>query len=765
VSVVVPVYQAVDYLDECLVSVRGQSYPHLDVVIVDDGSTDGSAEVCARHAAADPRLRVHRQHNAGLGAARNVGISLTTGDYLTFLDADDTLPPDAYELLVRSLEGSGSDFAVGSVQRVTHGVRRTPAWIAEVHQRDRTGITIDEFPTAVRDVIACNRLFRRGFWERAGLRFPEGVAYEDHVPMMAAYVRAAAFDLLVATTYYWRIREDATSIGQQKHLVANLSDRLAAKRAAWQLLSAEASEQVRAAWRLRVLDMDLPLFIEVLPDTDASYFEVLRDGVREHLTAAGPGVLAQVRAERRVKELLIAEGRRDDVLAVLAAEQREGPLGPTDPVGDALVARYDGIAGLTEDDRRLPERQTSLRATLRRCRWASPGVLDVELSAYIPYLDLTDRQPSLAAWWVDEDGNRTDAGGTQFSDPEITRGVMPTWAGYDASGLRLTTDLRTLIGTTGPAVGGLRRWHLEVEVSAAGLTRSGAVRYRDGRGSAADLLPSGLPPDVRLRLDHTREHGLVVEAARSVATLVGAVADGAALELTMGAAEPLTRVVAAGPGPDSRRSVDPRRAGDAWRARFDARAVLPQEPADRVTFRVVADELRGGLGWPLGSVEDWLPLPGAPGVHLRRNSTGTVALVRPAPALELCSADLDEGLLRVSGRWLNRPTSPVTVELGDGGRVVPMAERPPAEERSSPTWQASLPAGTAVWTLGARSAAGEAVRVLVSPSLLGRLPALALRDGSRWVLVRVRGGGFGVLVEPLQWVPDHLDGSAAPDGV
>lgn len=765
VSVVVPVYQAVDYLEECLTSLRAQTYPHLDVVIVDDGSTDGSGAVCARHAAADPRLRIHRQSNAGLGAARNVGISLATGDYLTFLDADDTLPPDAYEVLVGSLDASGSDFATGSVQRVSHGVRRTPAWIAEVHQRDRHGITIDDFPRAVRDVIACNRIFRRTFWEQAGLRFPEGVAYEDHVPMMAAYVRAARFDVLVATTYYWRIREDATSIGQQKHLVANLQDRLVAKRAAWEVVSAEASEQVRSAWRERVLDMDLPLFIEMLPDTDADYFDLLREGVREHLDAAGPEVLAQVRAERRVKELLIAEGRRDDVLALLAAERREGPLGPTDPVGDTLVARYDGITGLTETDRRLPEWQTRLRATLRRCRWAGPGVLEVELSAYVPYLDLTDRTPALSAWWVDEQGARIEAEGTSFNDAEITRAVMPSWASYDAAGLRLSTDLRTLLGGGVPEMGAPRRWHLELEVSVAGITRRGIVRYRDGRGSAADLLPSALPPDLRLRLEHTREHGLVLVAARSVATLVTAVASGDDLFLTVSAGDwPLTRLVAVG-RTGTRQPADVRRADGGWRARFGLHEVLPTQPEDRVALRVVAGELREALGWPLGSTEEWLPLPGVPEVHLRRSSSGTVALVRPAATLELRAADVDDGLLGVSGRWVNRPSGSVTVELSDGERSVAMVERSSAEE---PAWQVPLPAagtGVAVWTMQAWSSTGEEVRILVSPSVLGRLPVLTRQEQVRRTLARARGGGLCVLVEPSVWGPEGDDGSAASDGV
>ena len=103
-SVIVPVYNVQDYLGECLDSLRAQTLRSLQIILVDDGSTDGSAAVYERHAAEDPRIVVHRQPNAGLGAARNAGIRLATGRYITFLDSDDTLPEDAYEVMVRSLD-------------------------------------------------------------------------------------------------------------------------------------------------------------------------------------------------------------------------------------------------------------------------------------------------------------------------------------------------------------------------------------------------------------------------------------------------------------------------------------------------------------------------------------------------------------------------------------------------------------------------------------------------------------------------------------
>src|SRR4051812_17957240 len=115
VSVVVPIYQVEDYLAECLASIAGQTERDLEVIMVDDGSTDGSAAIARRYADQDSRFRLITQPNGGLGKARNTGIAAASGEYLAFVDSDDRLPVDAYARLLGTLEATGSDFATGNV--------------------------------------------------------------------------------------------------------------------------------------------------------------------------------------------------------------------------------------------------------------------------------------------------------------------------------------------------------------------------------------------------------------------------------------------------------------------------------------------------------------------------------------------------------------------------------------------------------------------------------------------------------------------------
>lgn len=109
ISVIVPVFNTANYLPRCLDSICGQSYPQLEIIVVDDGSTDASASICSRYAARDPRIRLLRQENSGVSAARNAGLALASGAYLAFVDSDDFIAPDYFERLLDSLLKSQAD--------------------------------------------------------------------------------------------------------------------------------------------------------------------------------------------------------------------------------------------------------------------------------------------------------------------------------------------------------------------------------------------------------------------------------------------------------------------------------------------------------------------------------------------------------------------------------------------------------------------------------------------------------------------------------
>ncbi|MBP2479236.1 glycosyltransferase involved in cell wall biosynthesis [Crossiella equi] len=172
-SVVVPVRSAEDFLDECLWSVRRQTGVSLEVVVVDDASPDASGAIADRHAAADPRVTVvHLARSEGVGAARNAGIALARGEYLVFLDADDTFV-DSAVLADLAAEGEPDLLLFGYEERRPCGLRRP----------------VRPDPRAVLRAswVCWNKVYRRE--AVAGLRFPPGY-YEDFAWSVPAVLAA-----------------------------------------------------------------------------------------------------------------------------------------------------------------------------------------------------------------------------------------------------------------------------------------------------------------------------------------------------------------------------------------------------------------------------------------------------------------------------------------------------------------------------------------------------------------------------------------------
>lgn len=115
ISVIIPVYNVEKYLRQCLESVIGQTYINLEIILVDDGSTDGSSKICDDFAAIDDRIVVIHQYNAGLSSARNAGLDIMKGDYVSFVDSDDWIEKDMFAILLSSLEDEKADIAISRI--------------------------------------------------------------------------------------------------------------------------------------------------------------------------------------------------------------------------------------------------------------------------------------------------------------------------------------------------------------------------------------------------------------------------------------------------------------------------------------------------------------------------------------------------------------------------------------------------------------------------------------------------------------------------
>lgn len=121
VSVVVPIYNGEKYLSRCINSILGQTYTNIDLLLIDDGSTDNSYEICSKYAHQDNRIRIFKQENQGVSAARNCGITHAAGDYITFCDCDDELKEDFLSTAILDCQQHNLDLWIGTTIRIVNG--------------------------------------------------------------------------------------------------------------------------------------------------------------------------------------------------------------------------------------------------------------------------------------------------------------------------------------------------------------------------------------------------------------------------------------------------------------------------------------------------------------------------------------------------------------------------------------------------------------------------------------------------------------------
>lgn len=354
ISVVVPVYDVEAYLAECLDSVLASTWSDLEVVVVDDGSTDGSGAIADEYAARDPRVRAVHTPNRGLGAARNEGLRHTTGPLVTFADSDDTVPATAYDVLHRQLHRAGCDFVTGSIAWWHPEVVGTehagelaelvePPWMRRLH-RNRAALAIDQSPEILGDVFAWNKLFRRDFWDATGLSWLEGHRYEDQPTTTTAYLRARRFGIVPDVVYHWRIRSDGTSITQQRASLDDLRDRWETKRLARQSVTDYGSDKVSKVFADKVLPGDLHRYFALIPEADDAWYALLESGVREFFGARSL-VHSGLPPAHRLTGWLVEHGRRDDAALVMRYVASLGPGGRVPRVRDARGPRID-VPGL-----------------------------------------------------------------------------------------------------------------------------------------------------------------------------------------------------------------------------------------------------------------------------------------------------------------------------------------------------------------------------------------------------------------------------------
>lgn len=239
-SVIVPVYNVERWIDRCLDSLVIQDFRDLEIVCVNDGSTDGSRERLAEWEAREPRLRVVDQANAGPSAARNAGIRAARGDYVSFLDADDRYLPGACGRIARALDETGADVLVFGGRIFPEG-GPCPEWLSEsLHPRDVTYDTfsLDLLLKEASRPFVWKLALRRDFLLESGVRLDEGLRFgEDQLFCFSVFPRARRTVLVSDELYEYQVTREGS-------LMSGLRDDFGAK----MLAHVEVVSRILADW-------------------------------------------------------------------------------------------------------------------------------------------------------------------------------------------------------------------------------------------------------------------------------------------------------------------------------------------------------------------------------------------------------------------------------------------------------------------------------------------------------------------------------------
>ena len=219
ISIIIPVHNTALYIDKCINSVLDQSLRNIEVILVDNLSTDNSLEICRKYELQDKRVKVISLSKAGLSIARNAGVDIATAPYIGFIDSDDYIEPDMYQSMYDTISSGNADIVFcnfcyeydnGTTEQIYQNTGNTSIYTGEEVQRL---ILTDKVSSS-----ACTKLYKKEFFQKN--RFPEGVYFEDHTTLYRWIKDCSTCIHIDKAFYHYYQRTDSIchTINAEKHL-------------------------------------------------------------------------------------------------------------------------------------------------------------------------------------------------------------------------------------------------------------------------------------------------------------------------------------------------------------------------------------------------------------------------------------------------------------------------------------------------------------------------------------------------------------------
>lgn len=444
-SVIVPAFNASGFIDRCLKSILNQSGVSLEVIVVDDGSTDDTVEKASQHSHGAHPVAVLTGTNEGPARARNRGIGAARGKYITFVDADDEVLADAYTTMVDSLERTGSDIATGAYVRVGSVGRSRPKLTARVHARQRLAVRLDDMPELLEEPVLWNKVYRHDFWNRHVGEMWGFSNYEDQEPVYRALVGAAAIDVLTNDVYAWRLADGRDTRSKRKAELSDLQSKLEVIDALKNTLNHAPDHVVEQAYAIW-MGTDLAMHAEYLDTANKRFRNTLCDAAKSLRKAMPKGAWKLLPAQERLYMWVVASGDLDDIEEVLGTRMEETRAVPLELVDGTWTVAPTYLSRLKTD---VPQRLLKAQPVdfkpvviVRNARWIGEQQIELQGCAYIPGVD--PGRTTFRMQGIMDGATVLDCVVETRNDNRVDLDVGDPWRTYEAGGFTVGVDVSGL---------------------------------------------------------------------------------------------------------------------------------------------------------------------------------------------------------------------------------------------------------------------------------------------------------------------------------
>ncbi len=556
ISVIVLTHGAGEHLGDALESIAAQTCRDLEVLVVDDGT--GTA---ARAALPDDRFRLIRQGAPSRGAARNLGVAESAGEFLLFADNGDPMPPDAVASLLTALEASGSELAKGpdAARKWTGQVSQ---WKARGDNAPpATGTDLRRCPELLANRKISGTLLRRSFWDAHGLEFPDLGRYDDLPVMMRVLHLAKSVDVVPDVVLHRRTRRYAPTTEPQE-----IADGFGAATLATTWVAERGDAKELRRFQLALVTTELKTFLDAMPDLSGDEREQVVAQAAAYAKGVSPKVFAEAPALTRLKWHLAQAGHTMELVKVVRYERgKSSPSIVRDPVRRYIVYPYwkDAKLDVPREVYRARD-EVKMRGRVHAVRWDGDRLV-VTGEAYINSVSSRRRWTSIKTVTLRNGRRRIVMKARQTPKPGKSSGG---WTGFEFS-----VDAAKLKERGGWAEG---TWEVHAAVLNAGVFRQGPVRG-GGSGTGAHPPYRYVADDVRVvpkvvdghfvvQVERVKERATALRWDDDALLIEGESAGGppAELVLTLGDSRVPVPVAAGAASGD---------AGSGWTARVDPAAL------------------------------------------------------------------------------------------------------------------------------------------------------------------------------------------------